>query len=129
MTYLKALLISVIAVFAPAKAMILTTLALLVMDLATGLLAAKKQGIPITSAGIRRTVTKLFVYECSVLMAYLTQAYLTGDTVPVSNIVAGLIGLTELTSVLENLNIIGGGAVLKAVLDKLDSVNKTDNKD
>ena len=124
MQALKLLALSIIAVFAPAKAMIVTTIVLILADLITGVLAAQKSNEPITSAGLRRTVSKLLIYETAILLGFLTQTFLTGDSIPVSNIIAGFIGLTELTSVMENLNIIGGGSLLKALLQKLDSSNK-----
>lgn len=111
-------------IFAPAKAMILTSTVLITVDLITGILAARKQSIPITSAGLRRTVTKLFVYEAAILLGFLTEQYLTGPGIPVSNIVASFIGLTELLSCMENLNIIGGNDLLKSIIDKLGSANK-----
>lgn len=123
MNALKALLLSILAVFAPAQAMILTALALVVMDLITGVLAAKKQNIPITSAGLRRTISKLFIYEIAIMLGFLTQTYLTGDHVPVASIISGFIGLTELTSCLENLNTMSGNDLLKAILDKIGSKN------
>lgn len=119
MQLLKYLALSIIAVFAPAKAMILTSLALVLVDLMTGIMAARAQKEPITSQGLRRTAAKLFVYEMAVMLGFLTQQYLTGPEVPVASIIAGLVGLTELTSCLENLNIIGGNDMLKAILDKL----------
>lgn len=119
------IVVVIAAIFAPAKGMILTSLVLIIVDLITGIMAARKIGTPITSAGIRRTVSKLFIYEMAIVMAFLVQTYMTGDTVPVSSIVTGMIGLTELTSVLENMNTIGGGAILKAILDKIGSVNTT----
>lgn len=121
---LKALCIAVIAVFAPAKAMILSSLALIVVDLITGIMASRKQQIPITSAGIRRTVSKLFVYEAAILLAFLAQQYLLGEVIPAASIVSGIIGITELTSCLENINIISGQNLLKSIIDKLGSVNK-----
>lgn len=121
---LKSISIAIIAVFAPAKAMILASLALIAIDLVTGLLAARKQEIPITSAGIRRTISKLVVYEVAILIAFIAQTYLLGNTIPAANIVAGLVGITELTSCLENLNIISGTNLLKSAIDKLGSANK-----
>ena len=118
------LLITVLAIFAPAKAMVLTTLSLCLVDLITGVLAARKRGETITSAGLGRTITKLAVYETAVLLAFLTQQYLTGPNVPCAQIVASLIGLTELTSCMENMNSISGTDVLKSVIDKLSSKNK-----
>ena len=116
--------IVIAAIFAPAKGMLLTSLLLIIIDLITGIMAARKSGEPITSSGIRRTVSKLLIYESAIVLAFLVQTYMTGDTVPVSNIVTGMIGLTELTSILENMNTIGGGAILKAIIDKIGSVNK-----
>lgn len=119
--FLKNVGLVIFAIFAPAKAMILTSLALVMMDLVMGLLAARKQNIPITSSGLKRTVVKLAIYETAIILGFLTQQYLIGsDSVPVCNIIAGFIGLTELTSCLESLNIIGGNNILKVILDKLD---------
>jgi len=123
MNLLKALALSVIAVFAPAKAMIISSLALVLMDLVTGILAARKQNIPITSAGLRNTVSKLFIYEIAIMLGFLTQHYLMDDVIPCANIIAGMVGITELTSCLENLNTIGGNNILKAIIDKLGSQN------
>lgn len=124
MNSLKTLAISILAVFAPIQATMVTVLVLVIADLITGLLAAKKSKDPITSAGLRRTIIKIFLYQGAIILAFLTQKYLTGETIPVSNIVAGFIGLTELTSVVENMNIISGKSLFKALLSKLDSVNK-----
>lgn len=123
MSTLKLLALSTLAVFAPAKAMILTSFALVMIDLITGVLAARKQGIPITSAGLRRTISKIFIYEIAIVLGFLTQHYLTGEAVPVANIIAGFVGLTELTSCLENLNIISGNELLATILAKIGSAN------
>lgn len=120
----KALLLSVLAIFAPAQSMILSALALITLDLITGILAARKQGMPITSAGLRRTITKLCVYESAILIGFLAQQYLTGPSVPVANIIAGFVGITECLSCLENINIIGDGDLLKKLLEKLNSKNQ-----
>lgn len=116
--------IALLAVLAPAQSMILTTLALVVIDLTTGLIAAFKQKQKITSSGIRRTATKLFVYQTAIILAFLTQTYLTGDSVPVCSLVAGFIGLTEFVSVLENLNKISDNQLLKVLLSKVKDLKK-----
>lgn len=117
------MLFAMTAVFAPAKGMVLTALVLVIMDMITGILASRKLKQPITSAGIGRSIVKTLVYEAAILLAFLTQQYLTGPEVPVSNIVAGLIGLTELKSVMENLNTVSGGSLLSSIIDKLGSRN------
>ncbi len=120
---LKTLVFALIAVFAPAKSIVLTSLALVVIDLITGIWAAKRRGEPITSQGLRRTLTKLAVYESALLLAFLAEQYLISDLLPVSKIVSSYIGVVELKSVLENVNDIGGNDLLKALINKLNGPN------
>lgn len=119
---LKALVVMA-AIFAPIKTVLLTTAVLIVVDLITGVIAAKKRGESITSAGLRRTISKGIIYELAIILGFITQNWLTGETVPVQNIVTSFIGLTEFLSVVENLNDIGGGSLLKSLIDKLNSQN------
>lgn len=119
----KTILLSTLAVFAPIKAALATVLVLIVADLALGIWAAKKRGELITSAGLRRTVVKLVVYEVAVLLSFLAQQYLTGELVPVMQLTTAYIGLVEVKSVVENLNEISGTSLLKSLLDKLNSLN------
>ena len=121
---MKSLALAIIVIFAPAKAMILSSLALVLIDLITGVWAAKIKGEVITSSGLRRSLVKLFIYEVAVLLGFLTQQYLTGDVIPVASVIAGFVGLTELTSCLENLNIIAGGEVLQVLIEKIGSFKK-----
>jgi hypothetical protein len=120
---LKTLVFALIAVFAPAKGIVLTSFALVLIDLVTGIWAAKKRGEPITSQGLRRTLTKLAVYESALLIAFLAEQYLISDLLPVSKIVSSYIGVVELKSVLENVNDIGGNDLLKALINKLNGPN------
>jgi phage-related holin len=118
------LIVAAILVMAPAKSMIITTLVLILIDLVTGVLASRKMKRPITSSGLKKTIVKLAIYEVAIIAAFLTQTYLTGTEVPVSSIVTGYIGLTELTSVIENLNIISGNKLLKTLIEKLGTIKK-----
>lgn len=122
--FLLALTTSLSAIFAPAKGMLLTALLLIVVDLVTGILAARKRKETINSMGIGRTVVKLVVYELAIGLAFLTQTYLTGPGIPCASIVASLVGTTELLSCMENINELSGGQLLKAILDKLSTLGK-----
>lgn len=117
--------LAILAVFAPIQGMLVTALVLIVVDLITGVMAARKQGTPITSAGFRRTASKLLVYEIAIAIAYLAQHYLMNDAIPAASIVSGFVGLTELTSCMENLNTLSGANLLKTVIDKLGSQNQS----
>lgn len=113
------LLLATVAVFAPIQGMIIACFALVLIDLLTGIFAAKKRAEAITSSGLRRTAVKLFVYEAAIMLGFITQQYLTGPNIPVVSIITGFVGITELLSVLENLNTISGNDLLKALLEKL----------
>lgn len=119
MKYLEALALSILAVFAPIKAVMLVTLVLIIADTITGILAARKRGEPITSTGFKRTVGKLLLYESALCLAFLVEQYITGPAIPVSKLVSSMIGLTELKSILENCDDISGKSIFQAVVDRI----------
>jgi phage-related holin len=121
--FLRPLAVSVAAIFAPIQGLLLATGSLVFIDLITGVIAAHKRGSPITSAGLRRSVTKICVYQIAIMTAFLAEKYMS-DVLPFVKMAAGVITLTELTSVLENLNSISGENLLKALIDKLGSKNQ-----
>lgn len=120
MNWSTKLFLAILAIFAPIKAALLTMLTLIGVDLITALLACKKAGEPITSNGLRRTVIKAAVYGTAIVLGFLTETYLTGDVMPITKIITGYIGLTELLSVLENVNELGNNNLLKKLLEKLN---------
>lgn len=115
------LFLATVAVFAPIKAAVLTVIVLTMVDLVTGIMAARKRGEPITSAGFGRTVVKILVYQVATLCGFLAQKYLVLDVLPVCTLVTSLIGLTEMKSVLENLDTISGGSFFSTLIDKLNN--------
>ena len=118
--------LSILAVFAPIHGVLIVCGIVIMTDLVTGIIAAKRRGEKINSAGLRRSISKIFVYQFSIIIAFLIEVYLMSGVVPISKIVAGLIGITEATSIFENLKSITGYDIFSAVLQKLGSVN--DNK-
>jgi hypothetical protein len=118
--WIQALILSICAIFMPIAPVLGTTLAMILIDLITGVLAAKKQSLPITSAGLRRTLSKLFVYELALMLAFLVETYMS-QYIPFVKMASSMIALVELTSVYENLNVIGGNNLLKGLIDKLGS--------
>lgn len=116
----KPLILALTAVLAPVKGAAFTALALCLLDLFTGLLAAYRQKEPLTSNGFGKTIVKILVYEAAILLTFLVDTYLAGFF-PLSNVVSGWIGLTELKSILENLNILAGGNLLKSIIQGIQS--------
>lgn len=123
MKFLEATIAAVLAVFAPIKPVILTMLVLVLVDLITGILAARKKGKQITSAGFRRTVVKLSLYLTAICIGYLVEKHLLSDYIAVSKIAAGLIGLTEVKSLFENLDVLNNEPIFKSLIKKLGSAN------
>jgi Bacteriophage holin family len=120
MKYLKYFGLSLIAIFAPIKHLLIATAIMIFVDLITGILAARKRGEPITSAGIRRSLSKLIVYEAAILIAFMTEHYMS-DTLPFVNMASSMISLVEITSVYENINSLSGTDLLKGLISKLGS--------
>lgn len=121
--WIKAGLISLVALFAPIHSLLITTGVMILVDLITGIMAARKRAEPITSSGFRRTLVKLFVYELALMLAFLAEHYMS-DILPFVKMASGMISLVELTSIYENLNDISGMNLLKGLINKLGSESK-----
>ena len=124
MKLLGSLAIAALAVLAPIKAVLIVTFLLVLADLITGVWAAVKTKQSITSAGFRRTLVKMFIYEILVITGFLVETYLTGNSVPISKLITSFIGLTETLSIIENLNIISETNLFATILAKLGAFNK-----
>lgn len=127
-SFLESLSLSALAVFAPIKPVLLTVLVLVILDFVTGVYAATKQKLPVTSAGFKRTVGKLLMYEFAICVAFLVHQYLTGDMLPAEKLIAGMVGLTELKSILENLDIISGQNFFELILARITQKEKDAGK-
>ena len=122
MKYLEALGLMLISIFAPIQAVLATTLALIAVDLISGVVAAAKRGEKITSAGFRRSISKLIVYEVALMIGFVAETYML-PFLPVTKMISSLISLTELKSIFENMDSASGGGLLKTIIDKLGSEN------
>ena len=125
--HLEALGLAIVAIFAPIKAMLIGTGALIFADLVLGIWAAIKRKEPITSSGFRRTITKIFVYEIAIMLGYISEHYVS-DMVPIVKLIGSVVALVEVKSILENLDDISGKPLLKTVIDKLNSTNGNKNE-
>jgi hypothetical protein len=124
MTWLKAVAVSLFALLAPIHAVMAVTGAMIFIDLATGVLAARKRKEPITSAALRRTVTKIVVYQTGIITAFLCEHYLLSDSLPIIKLAAAAIGLVEMKSISENLNELNGAPIFATLVKALGSQNQ-----
>ena len=117
-------LLAIVSIFAPIKASLLAIGVLVFSDMALGIIAAKKRKEPITSAELRRSVSKLFIFEVALILGFIIEKYMLDGSFPIIKILSNFIGLVELKSIMENLNDISGQNLLSVILSKLDSKNK-----
>ena len=99
----------------PVGAFLLITTALVIGDLVSGTMAAKKRNEKIHSKGLRRTVEKLFVYYGVILLAQgLVKAFdipsinISSMQIDVTYVVAFTIAISEFKSIAENVEDITG---------------------
>jgi len=123
MEFISKTLVVIAAVLAPIQAVLITVGILIMADLLTGIWAAKKRKEKISSSVMRRTISKMVIYQLAVICGFLLETYLLGGILPVAKIVAGVIGMVEFKSILENSNWIVGSDIFKLVLQKLGSDN------
>jgi len=121
--WLAKIAVAAMAALAPIHAVMISVGFLIVADLVTGIVAAKKRGEKVSSAAMRRTVSKILVYQLAVISGFLLEHYLMGDIMPVAKLVGGVIGMVEFKSILENSNTIVGTDIFKSILQKLGSEN------
>lgn len=121
MITIKAALIATLAVFLPIKAVLITVIALIIVDMVSGMAVARSKGEKITSKAMGRTIVKILVYEFSIMAGFLAERYLLDGSIPLVKLLAGLVGVTEMVSVLENADILSGNTMFASIVSMLQS--------
>lgn len=121
--YLYKGLLVLAAILAPIKALLISCGVLIIADMVTGIFAAHKRGEAIKSAEMRRSLTKMVVYQVAIISAFVLEKYMLDGLLPVSKVVSGVIGMVEFKSILENASAIAGQDIIGLVIEKLGSKN------
>jgi len=122
--YIVKFFIMTLALLTPIKPMLIACGFLIFCDMITGILASRKRKERIKSSEMRRSISKFLVYQITIISAFILEIYMLDGLVPVSKVVAGVIGMVEFTSILENTSTIAGTDIVKLVLNKLGSKNQ-----
>jgi phage-related holin len=93
----------VLSYFAPIATIIHVMFIFILIDLISGLWAAKKAKIPIESLKMRKTVTKLIWYMVAVIMAHMMECTFGLNWAHLAQITGGFICMVEIKSVFENI--------------------------
>ena len=93
--------------FIPIKGFLIFTIFVVFADMGTGIMAAKKEGQNINSKGLYRTMEKIVVYFCAIL---IFEGARNTFSLPfnITYMTAFLIAAVELTSISENIKRITG---------------------
>jgi phage-related holin len=113
----------IFAVLAPIKPLIIACGALILADMVTGIIAAKTRKEKLQSAEMRRSLSKMVVYQVAIISAFVLETYMLEGLLPVTKVVGGVIGMVEFKSILENASTIAGKDLVQLVIDKLGSKN------
>ena len=101
------------------------------VDMITGIWAAVKRKDLITSAKMKMTIYKMFIYMITLTLVYaFEKVVFAGMAVPVSNLWLGIIVLNEIKSVTENSDVILGTNVFTGAYRSIKKIfikNKLDN--
>jgi hypothetical protein len=124
MARLKTAVAAILAITAPLHHIFIAVFFLVTLDLILAIIASIKSKVAIQSGKLKGSVIKLLAYNTSIVVSYIVESNLTGPDVPVLRMVTTIIGLTELKSVLEHLDVITGGGVIKAILVKINAGKK-----
>lgn len=116
------------ATLAPIKPLLIACGVMIAGDMITGIFAAKKRKEPINSADMRRSLTKMVVYQIAIISGFVLEVHMLDNLLPVSKVVGGVIGMVEFKSILENVSTIAGQDIVKLVMDKLGSKNAKGSK-
>lgn len=94
--------------FDPLEATALVALfALILLDFVYGVAAAKKTGLPITSAKIRRSAIKMAVYFSLIAAAHISEYAIPAQIGFLDETVTAFLVATELISIMENVGRLG----------------------
>lgn len=108
-----------IAYFAPVAPLIHAIMALWLIDWITGVWKSRLVKRRITSYRLRKTANKITGYIIAILAAHILNHSILGGSLHLPQIITGYIGITEFSSIMENLSEITGKNVLKEVIDKV----------
>lgn len=114
---LKSWVIVIFSLLAPIKSAVFSVYFLIFTDLVTGVWASIKEKQTVTSSKLSRTISKILVYSTTIVVAFIVHKYLLVDfDLPIVSIVSGFIAITEVKSILENLNRISSHQVIKDLI-------------
>jgi len=114
--YITPLLASLVAVFTPVLPTLLTVGFLIALDFIVGIYRAFKLNEEITSRKMGNTISKMLLYNITILSLWVFEKYILQDAIPITKIGAALISITELKSIDESVEKLIGVGIWKKLV-------------
>ena len=114
--YLMPMFVAVISIFTPVIPMLLTIGVLIIIDFLVGIYRAFKMNEQITSRKMGNTISKMFLYQLTIISLFLFETYILMGILPVTKIGAALISVTELKSIDESVEKMTGVGIWKKLV-------------
>lgn len=111
----------------PVQSFLVFTMVLVLCDFVTGIRAARHRGEALQSKGFSRTVWKITLYCMGILLSHgmdLVFFAPKGLSFDLVWMVAGIIGLTEFKSNLENIAVVTGTDIWSLIAEKIPGLPK-----
>ena len=143
---LDKILIILSAFLMPIKPLMILVGLMILLDTIFGVWKCKKQGTKVTSKGLSAIVSKMVLYQFSVILIYALEKFMFGDFVQIftaiplflTKVVATLLVGIEITSISENVEEATGVSIwhkvkvmlgrVKDIKDDVNDVLKNDNE-
>lgn len=116
---------SLLFYFAPVASIVYAVIALWAIDWITGVWRSRLAGRSFTSYRLRKSVNKISGYIIAIISAHILNQALLANALNLPSIVAAYIGITEVTSIYENLSDITGKKLLKDIATDISNHIKT----
>lgn len=97
------ILLSVCAILAGVKPVLITIGVLIAVDTITGIWLSLKNGETLNSKKLSHTVSKAIIYQVFIISAFLVEKFIIPE-LPLLEISSGFIALTEILSIGENMD-------------------------
>lgn len=119
----------VIAYFMPMYEVFAVLILFVTVDLAVGLLASRKRGIPCNSRRLRISVSKLSCYVIAVLLPYMAEKAFGIEWLASYKLIGGFIVLVEFISILENLAMLTEKLIFLKIIKLIRGKLKENNEE
>ena len=124
-SFLVSLIISIIAALTPVIPIMCTVGFLIAADFIVGIYRAFKMKENISSRKMGNTVSKMLLYQITILSIFFFETYILDGVLPVTKIAAGLIATIEIKSIDESIETMTGVGVWKKIVKILRRGNST----